>query len=100
MDMQDKVALVTGAARRIGAALAQRFHSSGYKLILHCNHSTAEAEALATVMGILNVVLGVQAVIKQLAEGDVYSAIPRAVGVAAMIASMGVQTGASGSAPS
>lgn len=42
-----KVVLVTGAARRIGAALTQRFHAAGYKLILHCNHSTTEAEALA-----------------------------------------------------
>jgi TP901 family phage tail tape measure protein len=61
---------------------------------------SAEAEALATVMGVLNVVLGIQAVIKQLAEGDVYSAIPRAIGVAALVASMGVETGAAGGAAS
>ena len=61
---------------------------------------SAEAEALNTIIQALNIVLGVQAVIKQLAEGDVYSAIPRALAVAGMIASMGISTGASGSAAS
>ena len=62
------------------------------------HEDSKEAESLRAVIQVLNVVLGVQAVIKQLAEGDVYSAIPRAIGVAALIASMGVQTGAAGSA--
>jgi len=62
------------------------------------HEDSAAAEGLRSVMQILNVVMGVQAVIKQLAEGDVYSAIPRAIGVAALIASMGVETGAAGSA--
>ena len=62
------------------------------------HEDSAAAEGLRSVMQILNVVMGVQAVIKQLAEGDVYSAIPRAIGVAALVASMGVQTGAAGSA--
>ena len=57
-----------------------------------------EAEALNTVIQGLNVVMGVTAVLKQLAAGDVYSAIPRALGVAALVASMGISTGASGSA--
>lgn len=59
-----------------------------------------EAEALNTVIQGLNVVLGIHSVLKQLSEGDVYSAIPRALSVAAMVASMGISTGASGSAPS
>ena len=41
------VALITGAARRIGAAIARALHSEGYRVILHCRASTAAAQALA-----------------------------------------------------
>lgn len=41
------VALITGAAKRIGAAIARRFHADGYRVIIHYNGSQAEAEALA-----------------------------------------------------
>ena len=39
--------LVTGAARRIGAAIARRLHAAGAHVALHCHRSRAEAEALA-----------------------------------------------------
>ncbi len=43
----DKVALVTGSARRVGAAINRTLHRKGYRLLIHCHHSVAEAEALA-----------------------------------------------------
>src|SRR5207344_1310048 len=44
--MQDGAVLITGAARRIGAAIARRLHAAGASVVLHCHRSRAEAEHL------------------------------------------------------
>ena len=40
------VALVTGAARRVGATIARTLHTAGYDLALHYRHSADDADAL------------------------------------------------------
>lgn len=40
------VALVTGAAHRVGAVIARALHEAGYGLALHYRHSRAELDAL------------------------------------------------------
>ncbi|MDE8650317.1 SDR family oxidoreductase [Novosphingobium album (ex Liu et al. 2023)] len=42
--------LVTGAARRIGAAIARRFGEAGWHVVIHYGHSAREAEALAATL--------------------------------------------------
>ena len=41
------VALITGSAKRIGAAIARTLHAAGYDLALHCRSSRSELDALA-----------------------------------------------------
>ncbi|MDX1610415.1 MAG: pteridine reductase [Halofilum sp. (in: g-proteobacteria)] len=43
-----QTALVTGGARRIGAALVRALHGAGANVAIHCRRSRAEAEALAS----------------------------------------------------
>jgi pteridine reductase len=45
--MQEKAILVTGGAKRIGAAITRTLHAAGARVIVHCNRSRAEAEKLA-----------------------------------------------------
>ena len=45
--MHGGVVLVTGAARRIGAAIARELHGGGARVVLHYRGSRAEAEGLA-----------------------------------------------------
>lgn len=42
-----RVAIVTGAARRIGAVIAAALHDRGLDILIHCRNSRAEADALA-----------------------------------------------------
>ena len=46
--MTAPVALVTGAARRIGASIARLLHKQGYQIIIHHNRSTEAAKQLVT----------------------------------------------------
>jgi len=43
---QQPVVLITGAARRIGAVTANLFHSKGYRVIVHYNRSSSDADKL------------------------------------------------------
>ena len=44
---ETRTALITGGARRIGAAIARDLAGHGWAVAIHCNRSTAEAETLA-----------------------------------------------------
>lgn len=44
--LQNKVALITGGSRRIGAACARELHACGMRLVIHYRNSADEAEAL------------------------------------------------------
>jgi NAD(P)-dependent dehydrogenase (short-subunit alcohol dehydrogenase family) len=46
-----RTAIVTGGARRIGAALCRALAKDGWHLLIHFNRSGAEAEALALELG-------------------------------------------------
>jgi NAD(P)-dependent dehydrogenase (short-subunit alcohol dehydrogenase family) len=47
-DTTPRAALITGAGRRIGRAIALALSRAGYTVVLHANHSRADAEKLAT----------------------------------------------------
>ena len=42
-----KVALVTGAARRIGAEITGYLHAKGWNVVMHCHHSLDAAKVVA-----------------------------------------------------
>jgi len=44
--LQDKVVLITGGAKRVGAAICRLLHEEGASLMIHYRSSTSEARAL------------------------------------------------------
>jgi len=44
--MNNRTVLITGAARRIGAAIARTLHEQGMNIVIHYNRSRQEAETL------------------------------------------------------
>ncbi|MGH8727576.1 MAG: pteridine reductase [Burkholderiales bacterium] len=46
--MQPKSVLITGGAKRVGAAICRRLHAQGMNIMLHYRSSAKEARALAT----------------------------------------------------
>ncbi len=46
LPLAGQVALVTGSARRVGAAIVRRFHAAGARVVVHYRSSSGEAEAL------------------------------------------------------
>ncbi len=46
--IQDRVALVTGGARRIGEAIVRELHNEGYRVAIHCRDSLDDAQTLAS----------------------------------------------------
>jgi len=47
LPLAGRTALVTGAARRVGAAIARALHSQGASVMIHCHRSLPEAQRLA-----------------------------------------------------
>jgi len=47
MTLHDKVVLITGGAKRLGAAIARALHAQGMKVAIHYHHSKPAAESLA-----------------------------------------------------
>ncbi len=46
-----RVVLVTGSARRIGAALVREFAKNGWRTVIHCRNSRQEADVLLSEIG-------------------------------------------------
>jgi len=44
MDLQDKVALVTGSGVRLGKAIAQKLGQLGMRVVIHYHHSEKGAK--------------------------------------------------------
>jgi pteridine reductase len=51
VDVNGKLAVVTGGARRLGRAIAEGLAAEGARVVIHCHESLPEAEALARQIG-------------------------------------------------
>ena len=50
ISLEGRTALVTGASRRIGAAIAETLHRGGMNLVLHCRQSLDAAQGVAAAL--------------------------------------------------
>ncbi|BFM17871.1 pteridine reductase [Maricurvus nonylphenolicus] len=50
MNTETPVALITGAGRRIGAAMAKALHAEGYRILVHYRQSANDAETLVAAL--------------------------------------------------
>lgn len=55
-ELPTRTAIVTGGAKRIGAAIARALAVDGWHVLIHCNSSRVEADALAAELGSASVV--------------------------------------------
>jgi NAD(P)-dependent dehydrogenase (short-subunit alcohol dehydrogenase family) len=69
-----RTAIVTGGAKRIGEAICRALAADGWHVLIHCNRSRAEADALAAELGNAAVVEA------DLAEADAAERIMAALG--------------------
>ena len=46
MQLDGKIILVTGGAKRVGAVIVRHLAEKGARVVIHCNTSCAEAESL------------------------------------------------------
>ena len=76
---QPSAVFITGAAKRVGAAITRRLHEAGCNVVIHCNRSRRDADELA---GELN---GVRAKSAAVLQGDLlaYNALKGLVDQAA-----------------
>lgn len=76
MNTDNPVALITGAARRIGAQLCRRLHAENYRIIIHYLNSEAEAKALADELNSIHVgsAITLQADLNQIGTIEVLAA--------------------------
>ena len=54
--IRNQTAIITGGARRIGAALSRALAADGWHVLIHCHSSRDEADALAAALGRATVV--------------------------------------------
>jgi pteridine reductase len=47
LSLHNKTVLVTGGAKRVGAAICRRLHAAGANVVIHYRASAADARALA-----------------------------------------------------
>lgn len=52
-DLKDKVVLVTGGGKRIGAGICRYLHACGAVIIVHCHQSVAQMQALVAELNTL-----------------------------------------------